>query len=509
MKNLRDFQFPDKKSRIAKIFSVFYRAPEDKSPRFKFVTSNLNLIRMEKGKSASSEDVIYQNYNIVERNDFSYTCKKEQSVINLFAVRSIKKDQKKIDLNEEEHSSSLGTDLRCQANESCMMFLMMNEKKKEEETSNQKDMVSVHCIDIGRRKLKPLFLVPKEVLEGGVGESAGASARLMAMRETIKQNGEFEFVLVVDKQKILYSKNVSEEDWFKSLKDTHLTITHDKLVPNHRKIALAFDLNQRGPSRFVLMSKINEDYLFSFFRVWDKKLEGDPPSIKHEFYFTHPCKETIDGLSEKIIHPVYQMVSFESNLSMVVTGGLFQSEANYYIKLLFFNTEQIEGEADDSSTRKIKMRFEDNINKDLNILRIIEKISPPKDQMRLLSEFQYVEATFEKEKTPYYLIVYGITFTESLFYAIARRSSNRQRISMKSYKLELKSNSSSGHSVSDGHSDNTGDTKKDQSFLSCIGSSMHLDVSQPAKIVATVPIAYGDNSSLELVINITPDKIPS
>ncbi len=507
--NLRDFQFPDKRNLIAKIYSVFYGPPKESTDliiRQAPITSNFNLIKSFEGKiqSRDMQDVLYQNYNSIDRNDFSYTCKKDASIIGLWAVKSVKSDRAETSNSSSQFGQTKQIPGDDHPQESSMVFMMMNEKKPEEKTGHLKEMVSVHCIDVGRRKLKPLFLIPKDIFRD--------NDRLMAVRETDKVDGEFEFVLVVEKQKLLYIKNVSEEDWFKKLTDSHLTILVDKLANEVAKVALAFDLNRDGPSRFVLMSRFSHEYLFFFFVIEDKESTKSPPKIVLECTMTHPLEETKHLLESKIHSPSYQMVSFDSKLSIVVTGGLFISGDKYFIKLLFFNINNINNLPDDAGPKRhLGLRFdkeEDHLNYSLivqhDILQKNENLPDPK--------FQFVEGSIEVHGKRFYIIVYGVTFTYEIFFAVARRSSNPNSITVKYYNVYDSDLYDGNRTVStrDQLRSTTGasNVSTTNKHLSCIGSTMHLRVSQDntiPKIMATVPIAFGDNSSHELAIDVPFD----
>ena len=449
----RDFTFPSVHNYIRFIESLHY-GPGTRGPDSKLLagfTSNYHVIASNTGG-----DMIFQNFNAVELNEFAYNCKRE--------VLYIKPVQ-----NEEP---------RAAGSENPTLFVLTSETRPNPDGS-EKVVPVLQAICVGKRTLKPLFQFPEQCFEKGTKQ--------IDIRETGLHQGEFEMLVLVDKKRVLYSKHICKLQWFKELSQNHTTVKLES-QEFHQKLALSFDMVRSKYPIFAVLSLSETEY-----HVQTYAIGPETKRISPGWYFKNPLLDLESlrlGLAGR-----FSQLWFDSKIGFYAFAGLFHSVykqgQEWYFKLLFLNAEN--GFSPPNEEAGSKELAADQLSKnEPGPPMFLYRVNPTTLTSKTSPELQTATAEFSFGSRRHGLVVFGVVGTNFVGCSVVSRPRSGEPLRVKGFLLdwgqELKSRRSSPPA---------------SDCLMALGSSVKIDTSKSNKVTASITVSYGRCSTFELGIDLT------
>ena len=425
-------------------------------------------------------DVLYHVFNSTSKSDFSHQSKPVGEILFFKALKNREP-------NPEKENAII---LIAQTSALTPKTNQVSAETSPEYPKQQK--VSFASISTARNLLKPLFelsLIQPET-----------AARLIKVRQFAEHSTEFELLLVVEENKVLYSKNECEEGWFSKLVDTHRIALLEK-QSKQEKLSLAFDAARRAATRFLVFSRAGDQYHFQVFSV---RLDATAARVAPEFYFEHELRglELLQTASEWKGH--YSDCFFDSNVGVVGAFGLFDGgigEARrYQLKFAVLDclqlTEKAPGDdAGDFKNTKLILpgQSSDFESVDERISFVASDIEVFIQDVAFIPRVKWSEASFEYKGNDYYLMIYGVTGTNKLFFFMIDANRVNHKLKIKSHHIELGPAPAIISKAA---------KPAWSQYLSTISDSIYI-VESPKKLTATVTVAYENATTFDAELDLT------
>ena len=431
--------------------------------------------------SPEVSDVLYHVFNSTSKSDFSYQSKSVGEILFFKALKN-----RELNPNKENAIILIA-----------QITLQVAKTKQPADEASLKypepQKVYFASISTSKNLLKPLFMLSVIQPE--------TAARLIKVRQFPEHSSDFEMLLLVEEDKVLYSKNKCEEDWFSKLADTHRVALLEK-QSKHEKLSLAFDAVRRAATRFLVFSRAGDQYHFQIFTVHP---DANADKVAPEFNFEHELLDFDHPQAALEWNGHFTDCFFDSNVGVAGAFGLFERRCgearSHQLKFAVLDCSELVAQTQGHEicdTKNTKLSFAIGSSKDeivdKGISFVIGDIDVFIRDTAFIPSVKRSEVTFEHKGTHYYLMIYGVTGTNKLFFLILSDTKGLyDRLKLVSHHIELGPAPASYSKAA----------KPDWSqYLSSISDSIYIEESQN-KLTATVTVAYENASTFEAEIDLT------
>jgi hypothetical protein len=408
-------------------------------------------------KDPALGDVIFQVNSATSKSDFSY---QSQASTRISFIRALKHSEA---MTEKENSLII------------IAYSKPADLKK----------ISVASISTTKRMLKPLFQLGSF--------SPELTPNMIQIRQFPEHPSEFELLLLVEGNKVLYSRNRCEDDWFKKLADSHRICLLDRQA-THQKLSLAFDTARRSDTRFLLFSRNGEQHHLQLFRT-----TADQPSIAPEFSFDFEMRDLLQSADRDWTGQLTTGF-FDSDVGVTGMMGMFEqgkgAEMRRQVQLVLLDSPQLvpTGPRDHRNLKLFDLSAESAHEADIQKLTIIKsEVIVHATDVDFVPNIRHSQVSFIHKNKSYYLMIYGVTGTNKIFVLLTDSNRPTGGLNCMSQWIELGPEPKAKKPTK---------SSRWTPYLSSIGDSISITETSK-KITATVTVAYDYATSFDAEIDLT------
>jgi len=373
------------------------------------------------------------------------------------------------------------------------LILVLQKSVMQTEHGLEQSVVSLSSISVTRKKVKQFMTMQASVFSQG--------SRLLAVRPVSAISNEFEMAILIDHQKLGYSRHRCREGWYAEIRDNYRTGLLDKQA-THQKICLSFDSALLAAvTRLVLLSKLGEEYCLQVFSLSVEPF--DPAHPKHSFLpLCHFSSTLQDPAAEfQQLDSRFSEVFLDSELAVLGVLGLFTRTSphntQHYLRLAVLDCKDsplsTTAAPETSKNQQLQLEASPDDSRQHYMYTHLADVQPLEPNLN--PELLVAQASFRHNGVYYLLICYsaiGCTLLRWLFVSrtkdsLLRVEKSQTELRTFSWKL-IKLVSMS---------------KEEDCYLHAIGTDIEINQATPKNLFAQLPVAFGKRSFFVVQIDLT------